>query len=103
MDVSLSSWLVIVLAVLAANLPFFNERLLAMVPVSKFAGDKPLWMRLIELIVLYFIVGGIAFALESSAGNRFEQGWEFYAITGCFFVVLSFPGFVVRYLKKNHG
>ena len=26
MDVSLSSWLVILLAVLAANLPFFSER-----------------------------------------------------------------------------
>jgi len=102
-DVSVSSYLVILLAVLAANLPFFNERLFAVIPVSAFAGGKSLWIRLLELIILYFIVGGIAFALESRAGNRFEQGWEFYAITACFFIVLSFPGFAIRYLKKHHG
>lgn len=103
MDVSVSSWLVILLAVLAANLPFFNERLFAVIPVGGFVLGKPLWVRLIELIVLYFVVGAIAFGLESRAGNRFEQGWEFYAITACLFIVLCFPGFVVRYLRKHHG
>lgn len=103
MDVSVSSWLVILLAVLAANLPFFNERLFAVIAVSAFARGKPLWTRLIELVALYFAVGAIAFGLESRAGNSFSQGWEFYAITGCLFIVLSFPGFVVRYLKKHHG
>jgi hypothetical protein len=102
-DVSVSSWLVILLAVLAANLPFFNERLFAVIPVGSFTPAKPLWARLLELIILYFVVGAIAFALESRAGNRFEQGWEFYAITACMFIVLAFPGFVVRYLKKHHG
>ena len=77
MDVSVASWIVILLAVLAANLPFFNERLFALVPVGGFASGKPLPVRLLELIIFYFIVGGIAFALESNAGNRFEQGWEF--------------------------
>ncbi|GGC71981.1 membrane protein [Undibacterium terreum] len=87
---------------LAANLPFFNERLFALIPLGGFALGKPLPVRLLELIIFYFIVGGIAFALESNAGNRFEQGWEFYAVTGCLFIVLSFPGFVIRYLKKKH-
>ncbi|MFZ6707558.1 DUF2818 family protein [Undibacterium sp. TC9W] len=64
---------------------------------------KSLWLRLLELIILYFIVGAIAFVLESAAGNRFPQGWEFYAINACLFLVLAFPGFVYRYLKRNHG
>ncbi|WP_425450869.1 DUF2818 family protein [Undibacterium pigrum] len=64
---------------------------------------KSLWLRLFELIILYFCVGGIAAVLESAAGNRFPQGWEFYAINACLFLVLAFPGFVYRYLKRSHG
>jgi hypothetical protein len=33
----------------------------------------------------------------------FSQTWEFYAISGCMFVVLAFPGFVLRYLRKRRG
>jgi hypothetical protein len=100
-DVSLSSWFVILLAVFAANLPFLNERLLAAVPVTK--AVKPFWLRLIELAALYALVLGIAHLLESRIGNVFPQRWEFYAITICLFVVLAFPGFVYRYLRKRHG
>jgi hypothetical protein len=39
--------------------------------------------------------------LESRIGDAFPQTWEFYAITGCMFVVLAFPGFVLRYLRKR--
>jgi hypothetical protein len=58
-------------------------------------------LRLLELIVLYFVVGALARLLESGIGGVFRQGWEFYAITGCFFLVLAFPGFVFRYLRKQ--
>ncbi len=34
-------------------------------------------------------------------GNRFRQGWEFYAITLCLYVVLGYPGFVYRYLCRG--
>jgi len=51
--------------------------------------------------VLYFIVGSVAFMLEARLGNAFPQTWEFYAITGCLFLVLAFPGFVARYLRKQ--
>jgi hypothetical protein len=99
-DVSLSSWFVILLAVLAANLPFYNERLFAVIPVKP--GSKPIWLRLIELAVLYALLGAIAYMLESRIGNAFEQRWEFYAVTGCLFIVLAYPGFVFRYLRKRH-
>ena len=101
MDVSLSSWFVILLAAVAANLPFVNERIFAAIPIGR--PSKPLWMRLLELIVLYFLVRAFAYLLESRIGNVFPQRWEFYAITACLFLVSAFPGFVFRYLRKRHG
>lgn len=101
MDVSLASWFVILLAALAANLPFFSERLFALFPLGR--PFKSLWLRLLELIVLYFLVRGVAYLLEARIGNVFPQRWEFYAITACLFLVLAFPGFVFRYLRKRHG
>jgi hypothetical protein len=59
---------------------------------------KSLPWRLLELVLLYFVVGGIGLALEKHAGQIAPQGWEFYAITGTMFVTLAFPGFVYRYL-----
>ena len=99
MDVSLSSWFVILLAVLAANLPFLNERLLAFVQIGwKY---KPVWVRLIELAFFYAVVGVLAYLLESRIGNAFSQGWEFYAVTVCLFLVFAYPGFVYRYLRRH--
>jgi hypothetical protein len=100
-NISLSSWFVILLAVIAANLPFFNERMFAVIPIG--AMVKPFWLRLVELGVLYALVGGLAYFLETRMGNAFSQGWEFYAVTGCLFIVLAYPGFVFRYLRKRHG
>lgn len=105
MDVGIASWLVIVIAFAAANLPFFNDKVFALIPAGwqdKPSG-KPLIVRLAEMVVLYFVVGSIGFALEGHIGNRFTQTWEFYAISGCLFLVLGFPGFIVRYLRKRHG
>jgi hypothetical protein len=99
MDVSVASWLVIAIALMAANLPFLNEAVFAVLPVKR---AKPFWVRLLELITLYGVVGAVARLLEGRIGTVFPQTWEFYAITGCLFVVLAFPGFVVRYLRKRH-
>jgi hypothetical protein len=109
---SSSGWLVVILALLGANLPFFNQRCFALIPLPVFgshAADtrlktasklKPIWFRLIELIVCYFVVGSLAYMLEARAGNVFTQGWQFYAITFSLFLVFAFPGFTVRYLLK---
>jgi hypothetical protein len=101
LDISLSSWLVIFLAVLAANLPFFSERVFGILPWR--AARKPFWLRLVELIVLYFAVGAVSYLIESRQGNRFAQNWEFYAVTACLFLVLAYPGFVLRYLRRRHA
>ena len=92
-------WIVIVAACVAANLPFFNQRVLALRPVR--VPGKPLWLRLAELLVLYFAVGGLAYVLEGRVGQVAPQGWEFFAITAALFLTLAFPGFVYRYLLRR--
>ncbi len=98
MSQSASIWLVIALAVGAANLPFFTERLFGIVALARAKG---LALRLLEMLVLYFLVGGFALLLERRLGQIAPQGWEFYAITASLFLTLAFPGFVWRYLYKH--
>jgi hypothetical protein len=64
-------------------------------------GLKPFVVRVIELIVLYALIGAVGFTFERMIGNVFVQRWEFYATTFTLFVVMAFPGFVLRYLLKR--
>ncbi|MDP2262603.1 MAG: DUF2818 family protein [Hydrogenophaga sp.] len=100
MNHTFSIWLVLLAALVAANLPFLNDRWLAFVSRS---SPKTLGMRLVELLVMYLLVGALGLALEQSAGQIAPQGWEFYATTGALFLTLAFPGFVYRYLFKRRG
>jgi hypothetical protein len=100
MSQTASIWIVIVAALCAANLPFINQRLLAVVPIPR---PKTLAMRLAELVVCYFLVGGLGLLLEQRAGQIAPQGWEFYAVTGALFLTLAFPGFIWRYLLRRPG
>ena len=88
----------VLLAVVGANLPFLNNRLLAVIPLSR---PKTLAWRLAELVLCYFLVGGIGLALEQAAGQIYPQRWEFYATTAALFLTLAFPGFVFKYLRKG--
>lgn len=96
-------WLLILLALLAANLPFFTERMLAVLPLPAALSPKNLGLRLLELVLLYFVVGGIGLWLEQRAGRIAPQGWEFYAVTATLFLTLAFPGFVWRYLMRHRA
>jgi hypothetical protein len=93
-------WIVIVAALVAANLPFVSERLFAVVPLK---SPKGLPTRLVELVVLYFAVGLLGVALEKHAGQVTSQGWEFYAVTAALFITFAFPGFVWRYLVRRRN
>lgn len=95
-----SIWLVIALALVAANLPFFTQRLFGLLPLR---APKSLALRLLELVVLYCVVGAVGLLLERRAGQIAPQGWEFYAVTGALFLTLAFPGFVWRYLFKHRA
>ncbi|MFY9136768.1 DUF2818 family protein [Zwartia sp.] len=102
MNQSASVWLLILLAVVAANLPFINERLFAVVPIKRFVGGiKPFWVRVLELLFWYGVIGLLGMLFERMIGNTFTQRWEFYVTALSLFVVLAFPGFVGRYLLKR--
>ncbi|MGI4847005.1 MAG: DUF2818 family protein [Janthinobacterium lividum] len=117
MDLTAAVWLVILLALFGANLPFLNERLFGLFKlpsqhkggVNGSAGDqylflpKPFWLRAIEMLVLYSLVGLLAWVIESRMGNAFTQHWEFFASTGCLFIVAAYPGFIWRYLRKQRS
>jgi hypothetical protein len=98
MTQAVSTWIVIAAALVAANLPFLNDRLFGFVPQR---GPKGLGLRLFELVVLYFAVGLIGVLLEKRLGQVAPQGWEFYAVTSALFITFAFPGFVWRYLVRH--
>ena len=102
MDQTLGVWLVLVAAVVAANLPYFSERLLLVGPRR---APKAGWWRLLELVLMAALTYGIGAWLETRIGQRHAQGWEFYAAAACLFVTLGSPGFVWRYLRHTprHG
>ncbi len=93
------SWIAIVLMAIAANFPFFTESLFGVFRLKQ--PEKSAWIRIFELLLLYFLVLGIARLLETFMGNAFTQGWQFYAVTICLYLVLGFPGFVHRYLRRR--
>ncbi|NQW80113.1 MAG: DUF2818 family protein [Polaromonas sp.] len=90
-------WLVVLVSLLAANLPFMNARFMV---VFRLKEAKSFGLRLLELVLWYFIAGAFALWLEHRGGQIAPQGWEFYAITGTLFITFAFPGFVYRYLFK---
>ncbi|MEW6119675.1 MAG: DUF2818 family protein [Pseudomonadota bacterium] len=96
-----SSSLLLVLAFVAANLPFLVERIFFVFRPQ--SGTKNFAWRLLELIVLFFVVGGIAMLLEGKFGTVHRQNWEFYAVNAALFVVFAYPGFVYRYLWRHRG
>ena len=98
MSFTAAAWLVILVAVVAANLPFVNERLFVVGPRRQ---PKSLGWRLVELVVLYGVTLAVGFALEARLGQLQRQGWEFYVAMASLFLTLAFPGFVWRYLKRR--
>ena len=95
---STSIWFVLFVALAAANMPFVAQRFLMFFSLKT---PKTLGVRLLELVIFYFLAGGLALLLEKRAGQIAPQGWEFYAITGALFITLAFPGFIYRYLLKH--
>lgn len=96
-------WLLIALATASANLPFLTERVFGLLPFKRGGTPvtKPVWLRFAEALALYLVVGVLGLAFEGALGNRFRQGWEFYGITLCLYLVLGYPGFVYRYLFRR--
>jgi hypothetical protein len=98
MSISVSVWLVVLVALVAANLPFLSHKLFG---IYQSANTKTLGLRLVELVIFYFLVGGFGLILEQRVGQIAPQAWQFYAITATLFITFAFPGFVYRYLLKH--
>jgi Protein of unknown function (DUF2818) len=95
------SWaiaVVLVAALIGANLPFVNDRLFLVGP--KREPKSAVW-RVLELLAYALIVGLIGRGLESSIGQALPVRWEFVAVWLLVFLTLAFPGFVWRYLRKQ--
>lgn len=90
--------ILLLLLLVTANLPWFSNKLFYVLPIK---GNKHFGWCLLELIILYFLMGALSFYTEAQViGQVAPQDWEFYAITACLFIVFAFPGFVYRYLWR---
>ena len=98
MTVAAAVWVVLIVGILAANLPFLSERLFF---VGAPRRPKSLGWRLLELLVLYGVTLGVGFALEQRIGQIYPQGWEFFAASLFMFLTLVFPRFVWRNLRRH--
>lgn len=90
----------LLLALVLANTPWLTSRLFFVLPLKK--QPKRVALCLLELVVFYFILGMLArYAEHVKMGQVVPQKWEFYAITGCLFLVLAFPGFIYRFFWQK--
>lgn len=94
-------WSLILLAFVAANVPFVIRRSLFFPWWGKLTGARGLGVKLLELLLLYVLLGLLAYWIEGRAGQVHVQGWEFYAVTLPVFLTFAFPGFVYRYLGRD--
>lgn len=97
MDLSTIILLLVIMAVLAANLPWlYTQRFLFFFSLKD--RVKVVWMQFTEWLLLYFMVGLLAFAMEKNVtGVIHEKGWEFYSVCFFLFLVFAFPGIIYRY------
>lgn len=94
-----SVWLLLLVAILAANLPWLSGRFGF---VYGPPGGKREWMRLLEWLVLYGIVALIAIGLERKIqGQVHGQDWEFFVATLCLFIIFALPGFLYRHVLSR--
>jgi Na+(H+)/acetate symporter ActP len=98
MSHTLEIWLLIGFALVAANLPFVNERLFIVGPRL---ADKSIWWRLLEVVLMALLTLALGTGIEMWIGQRHVQSWEFYAAALSLFLTFAFPGFVWRYLRRR--
>ena len=81
--------ILILITIIMANIPWMFSDFLF---IKKFPSHKkPFSWALFEVVILYFITGGILlFAEHKMIGHIQSQAWEFYAVTFFLFLVFSF-------------
>lgn len=90
----------LIIAFIAANLPWISERLFGLFPLK--SDVKSAWLCIFEWFGLYLLIGMIALGLEKKFTSEIQpQDWEFYASTLCLFLVFALPGFIYRFDLKH--
>ncbi|NBY13494.1 MAG: DUF2818 family protein [Betaproteobacteria bacterium] len=97
MNVSGAAVLWLAIGLFLANLPFVSSRRFGLVK----SAHKSIWFRLLEWLAGYVLTVLVGFLLEDSVGSVKSQTWNFYAMTLLLFVVMAYPGFVFRYLRRS--
>ncbi|MDO5685828.1 MAG: DUF2818 family protein [Neisseria sp.] len=92
-----SMYILLAVALIAANLPFISRRLLWIFPLRR----KHFGHHFFEWLVCFGLVGLFAYALEAGSSTVHAQGWAFYVVVLCLFAVCAFPGFVWRYFWRS--
>ena len=86
---------VILVAAALANFFFFSGRPFGLLAPR---GIKPVWVRLAEQSCAFCAFLFVCVMSERvQYGSAYSQGWEFYVVLLCVFLVLSFPGFIYRF------
>ncbi len=89
-----------VVALIAANLPWFGSRFLGF--VGSRAAGKRAWMRLVEALLLYGLLLVVGFGLERRRfGAVADQGWEFFVVVFGVFAVLGLPGCLMHLWRSG--
>lgn len=106
MSSGLAIALLLVVALVAANLPWVSDRVGLVYRAP--GGRKREWVRLIEWSVLFGLVALVGAGFEMRTQGQLQaQGWEFWVIGLCLFAVFALPGFIYhhdlrRRLAKRH-
>ncbi|WP_434778604.1 DUF2818 family protein [Neisseria sp. Ec49-e6-T10] len=88
----------LLLAFLAANLPFMSKKVFFVISTKK----KYFLFELLEWICYYFLMGILGYVLEKQTnGTAHSQDIVFYVVTLSLFIVFAFPGFVLRYFWSS--
>ena len=97
MNVTAAALLWLMVGFVLATWPFLTERRFGLFG----APAKPFWFRLLELLISYGLLLGLGWLLEASVGRIQSQTWNFYAITALLFLLMAYPGYVWRFLRRR--
>ena len=97
MDSSVLIAVLLVLAFIAANLPWLNNKVLMIYSLPE---GKSVSLRISEWFFYYLFIGAISIGMEQKVtGGTHAQEWEFYAVTVSLFLVFAFPGFFFYFYR----
>lgn len=104
MDAGIYVTLLILIALLCANLPWFSNKYFFFITPS--SGKKSTFPFVMEWLLMYVVVAVIAVLIEIKVQGFVQaKGLAFIAITFCLFAVFALPGLIYNFeinRRKKH-